>query len=978
MAFELPKPGVQWEHFTSEPAPPGAPTWMIRPFPGTTIPWEWNGRRRTLKEGFPTAFASLAEFEALVKHLINHPDFLLIYGRHQVQVLPEHLAVLADGRIQFTFTNLPDEPDATHPHVLGNLHRNVWVAEKPWTPIPKIYRWWLPTIKNTFTENIVQEHIETRSPARRSFGRTNASYVREILERYLPDAALRKIYLQLLADLIVLANDASPSSWGVTLHSQKMQLNVGNLCCLLFRQEHIKLFWEHQEGAEGPEKAGQAFDRVPLSRSYGWTPEIIQPWAEKLRPQIDALTLSFARKSPILWPPSQSAHSPGILRYLEEELGITLPNPHYPQSDRPTHFWRIGTREGAERIDRWPVMRDGGFVSIGWSGLGDIGEMIAGLDESEARAVLKRNLVPLGATEGNAPGYASQWYQFTAEMQVDDIVVAMDGQRMLGIGTIVGDYEYLPEDTEQSHHHAVRWEWIGDKIWPKHPGYLTTVSDFTNNLAATKFVQSHLSQTDDTLPLSTDQTDMPPPPLNTILYGPPGTGKTYETARRAVEIIEGSASPTDRKELMARYRQLQREGRIGFVTFHQSYAYEDFIEGIRPVMDEEEGDGSPRYRVVDGIFKTLAINALGDMLEAETPPVSGTLSSSFRELWEALQTQIAEKSDATYPGLTDASEFSLKVTKSGSINGQNIKSTAGLLFTNQAQMRQVWEMYAAKEQKITTTQAVAVLGKNINASLIAAVYLALKNLEETPLPEIPRSTPSREEKARNYLSQGETSLYEPQESSTRYVLIVDEINRGNISKILGELITLLEDDKRIGEDNELTVTLPYSREPFAVPPNLYLIGTMNTADKSLALLDVALRRRFTFEELTPDFGVCSLRNDMQQVLEELNRRITLRKDRDHRIGHAFFMRVGSDAAAFDAVFRGKVLPLLQEYFFNDWDGVRYVLGERDNAPGFVVPMEGWQDKGVRNRWQWYTDAGKVQEFSPLTQLQANYGNDQAS
>jgi len=972
MPFELPKPGVKWGGLTSETAPPGAPDWMIRPIPGKMIPWEWNGRTRILQEGYPTAFVALAEFEALVMFLENHPDFLLASGRHQTPILSKHIEALADGRMQFTFTNLPDEPDASHPHVLSNLHKNVWITEKPWTPVPRAYRYWLSSSKNMPIKSSMQENIKELSTGQKNFSRTNAFYVREIMERYLPDAALRKIYLQLLADLILLANDASPSSWGVTLHSKQVQFNVGSLCCLLFRQEHVKLFWEHQEGAEEPEKAGQAFDRVPLSRSYGWTPEIIQPWAEKLRPQIETLTLSFARKYPLLWPPSQSAHSPGVLRYLEEELGITLPNPQYPQSDRPTHFWRIGTREGVEKIDRWPTMRDGGFVSVGWREIGDIGSIVAGMSERDGRDALRDILLTLGATQGNAPGYASQWYKFAAEMQVDDIIVAMDGQRLLGIGTITGDYEFVPEDTQQSHHHTVHWNWLGDKVWPKHPGYLTTIYDFTTNHPATKFIRSHLSLTEESLPTPQEDTYMPTPniPLNTILYGPPGTGKTYETARRAVEIIDGTV-PADRGELMARYRQLQREGQIGFVTFHQSYAYEDFIEGIRPVMDDDEGDGSPRYRIVDGIFKTLAINALGDMLDAEAPPASGTFSSSFRELWEALQTQIAENPDATYPGLTDASEFSLKVTKSGSINGQNIKSTAGLLFTNHAQMEQVWEMYAAKEQKITTTQAVAVLGKNINASLIAAVYLALKNLEGKPLPEIPLPSPSREEKARDYLSQGETSLYEPQESPTRYVLIVDEINRGNISKILGELITLLEDDKRIGEDNELTVTLPYSREPFALPPNLYLIGTMNTADKSLALLDVALRRRFTFEELTPNFSVCGLAPEMQNVLEKLNRLITLRKDRDHRIGHAFFMRVGSDAAAFNAAFRGKVLPLLQEYFFNDWDGVRYVLGEKDGAPGFVVPLDGGQDKGVRNRWQWYTDADI--DLSPLAQLEKNYG-----
>ncbi|WP_394796051.1 McrB family protein [Armatimonas sp.] len=467
---------------------------------------------------------------------------------------------------------------------------------------------------------------------------------------------------------------------------------------------------------------------------------------------------------------------------------------------------------------------------------------------------------------------------------------------------------------------------------------------------------------------------LPSFPLNTILYGPPGTGKTYETARRAVEIIDGKA-PSDRTELMARYRQLQREGQIGFVTFHQSYAYEDFIEGIRPVMDEGDGEGTPRYRIVDGVFKDLTINALGAALES--PPSDQNPHTSFATVWAMLEEQVIDHPQRTYKGLTDATEFRIEISATGSISGQNIKNPTmtSLLHTSRQRLETVWNAYASTDEKISSAQVQSIFTSNGHHFFTAALYNELKRIAKTLPPETPVLAPSLSQKAQAFLKRGDASQYTLQQNPPRYVLIVDEINRGNISKILGELITLLEDDKRIGEENELTVTLPYSREPFALPPNLYLIGTMNTADKSLALLDVALRRRFTFEELTPDFGVCGLTPEMEKVLEELNRRITLRKDRDHRIGHAFFMKVGSDVDAFNAAFSGKVLPLLQEYFFNDWDGVRYVLGEKDDAKGFVVGLDGGQDKGVRNRWQWYTDIGKKQEFSPLTQLQANYGND---
>ena len=176
------------------------------------------------------------------------------------------------------------------------------------------------------------------------------------------------------------------------------------------------------------------------------------------------------------------------------------------------------------------------------------------------------------------------------------------------------------------------------------------------------------------------------------------------------------------------------------------------------------------------------------------------------------------------------------------------------------------------------------------------------------------------------------------------------------SRIFGELITLIEDDKRLGNDNGLSTVLPVSRDVFSVPPNLYLLGTMNTADKSLALLDVALRRRFDFTELPPDFSVClGLTQAMRDVLGELNERLEKRKDRDHRIGHAFFMNVSS-GEEFNVAFKRKVVPLLQEYFFNDMDGVRYVLGEdeMDDDQGFLRPIRG-ESRHQRNRWRWFTD-----------------------
>ena len=286
---------------------------------------------------------------------------------------------------------------------------------------------------------------------------------------------------------------------------------------------------------------------------------------------------------------------------------------------------------------------------------------------------------------------------------------------------------------------------------------------------------------------------------NQILYGPPGTGKTYVTAQRCVEICDGERSDNDRK----RYKQLVDSGQVEFVTFHQSYGYEEFVEGLRPAPNRD-GQAGFRLKPKPGVLKRIAKRARKD--------------------------------------------------------GDNA-----------------------------------------------------------------------------------------------YVLVIDEINRANVSKVMGELITLLEEDKREGAPNEVAVTLPHSRKQFTLPANLHILGTMNTADRSIALIDTALRRRFQFEEMVPKPKLLSVVDgiDLPAILKAINDRLEYLIDRDHLIGHAWLMNAKTKAQV-DDIMRHKIIPLIAEYFYADWRKVRAVLG---NTNDFVrreplSPPPGLDEADMDERFRW--------------------------
>ena len=286
-------------------------------------------------------------------------------------------------------------------------------------------------------------------------------------------------------------------------------------------------------------------------------------------------------------------------------------------------------------------------------------------------------------------------------------------------------------------------------------------------------------------------------PLNLILFGPPGTGKTYTAIERAVEVIDykewrkadnvRTEYPKKAREIIkTSFDELRKDGRIEFITFHQSYSYEEFIEGIKPIISSTKTDADSnqiKYKIHFGVFKELAEKAKKDL-------------------------------------------------------------------------------------------------------------------------------------------------------DNNYVLIIDEINRGNVSQIFGELITLIEKNKRLGEDEVLELTLPYSSEAFCIPPNLYIIATMNTADKSVEALDTALRRRFYFEEISPISTLIPEiipiegmpKIEIRKIFETINHRLEILKDKDHQIGHEYLMNCKIENDVIEA-FQYKIIPLLKEYFYSDYGKIALVLGD---------------------------------------------------
>ncbi|EAK0157208.1 endonuclease, partial [Campylobacter jejuni] len=415
--------------------------------------------------------------------------------------------------------------------------------------------------------------------------------------------------------------------------------------------------------------------------------------------------------------------------------------------------------------------------------------------------------------------------------------------------------------------------------------------------------------------VQSEESNMKIIPLNQILYGSPGTGKTYHTIDKALEIISKEEkiqipSEDDRINRKKIFDEYVKNGQIVFTTFHQSYGYEEFVEGIKPIIDNDENSQEVKYDVKDGIFKELCDKSLKNYILSMQNENEIDLDKLIFEFANYINQDFLNKGN----------EFPL----------ENKVSIKKILLNSKDEYRSFLLGGSIKSPQ------------RLTIDIIKRDYLNFKNKKILSFKDIKPKYDSQSDYHGNaiyyFMFYNKLKEFEniqnekfkiKKEILKSYIIIIDEINRGNVSKIFGELITLIEPSKRIGAKEELKVILPYSGKEFGVPKNVYIIGTMNTADRSITSLDTALRRRFEFVEMMPDVSKLSMDCEginLQELLKAINTRIEYLLDREKTIGHAFFIGV-ENLNDLKKVFKNKIIPLLQEYFYNDYALIDAVLNK---------------------------------------------------
>lgn len=557
----------------------------------------------------------------------------------------------------------------------------------------------------------------------------------------------------------------------------------------------------------------------------------------------------------------------------------------------------------------WDEFYQEGIMGLGWDALGD-------LTKYPDKETIEKKLQELNKVTSSKRNNATANFEFANIMSIGDIVIVKTGRSsLLGYGVVTSDYYF--DETRNIYTSCRKVDWKLKGNWDVQKKLvLKTLTDITkykeddgtnyyDGLMKIMMNDSIIESKKNTITI----------PKNQILYGPPGTGKTYKTKELAVQIsnpnfiYDPNWSITERREeIVKEYDRLCEKGQIVFTTFHQSMSYEDFVEGIKPKTE----DKTVTYDIQNGIFKEIAIKA------------SQKTISNFKDAYSQL---IKEFSDNDNEFLTlktpKEKEFKVRLNSNNNLN-----------------------LYTTNKSNFQGTFTKEKLEQHLYSE---KVFIGWEGYASGVL---------------NYL-QEKFKLSNKGINIRNYVLIIDEINRGNVSAVFGELITLLEDDKRIGQKEAIKITLPYSKDEFGVPANLYIIGTMNTADRSVEALDTALRRRFSFTEVAPNSELLKDKKvkevALKTLLQTINDRIELLIDKDHKIGHSYFLNIAT-LEDLKQTFKNKVIPLLEEYFFGDYGKIGLVLGSN-----FIKLKE--DDSKVsfaKNFTEKYEDAENLREKAVYT------------
>ena len=620
----------------------------------------------------------------------------------------------------------------------------------------------------------------------------------------------------------------------------------------------------------------------------------------------------------------------------KEEIISSLNNiiQNFHNQFKTTSYWIYSA---GEKSYKWNDFYKERIMALGWDNLGNL-KNYHSQDEiaKELQKYDTQDSYPMNNSKAN--------WEFANEMNIGDIVYVKKGLEPILLGRGVVESDYIYDDTRNEYKSIRRVNWTHNAIYDVDFNELDikqwnqkTLTDISENKYKDfcKKIEKIFNNN------AKEDKNMNSQPLNQILYGPPGTGKTYNTIIKAIEITNPeliqrneNGYVTNYDDLKKQFDNLKQQGQIEFVTFHQSYSYEEFVEGIKPYIPEwgnvEENN---RFIGQDGIFKRIAKDALYSSL---------TLNNNNNNDSEFFY-RIIEKFKEEYPigsilQTQENNNFEIVSYTETSIRIQPVTEKRSKLSISYQPLE---EMYLLNKKNKISKRKELEIAMNDRYKGLSSYYLPiLKIIEDFKLDDknIKQGKEFKEKLIKEFY---QNKMVLKKNNELRYVLVIDEINRGDVSKIFGELITLIEEDKRIGKEHQMTVTLPYSREPFGVPNNLYIIGTMNTADRSIALLDTALRRRFDFEEMMPKPEILRGKDiegvDLEQLLTKINDRIKNEYDRDHQIGHSYLMGV-KDKEDLEKAYKNRILPLLNEYFYNDIDSVAKILNCKPND---VSSKENW-------------------------------------